>query len=411
VKTHSGGGRFEILIVLVRNFDGITRLTRFLSLAGCRVSSLAPPGSTLSGSSFMSENVPGAYDADDALERLRRILEHRRFDWVIFGDDIVLDRAVQRRDEPWLGRLLPLRGSGDAAEALISKAAFSRAMAAAGVPMAAARAASGGAAIRAAALSLGFPVVVKPDRGFAGMGLFSARSSAELEKGLESARGDYLVESMIDGRVGATPVLFIDGRPSWWSSFLKVGVFPRPFGPSCRRLPFEPGGLEPILERMGAALGLHGLFGVDWMLTPEGELFVLELNGRPIPMAWSNPHTSEVLSAALGDYLSGAFSLRRPPAVLDARPLHAMPASFSLAVAEGRWRQAAGLLLGLSGRTDTPWEDYGLLRKHAVRMAKTVMRTFYEGLPSPLLRRMRPAASKAAGMWRRWKYPASPATR
>ena len=250
----------EVLIVTARDFHGIARLPRLLNLAGCRVSSLAPAGAVLASSSFVSERFPGSDDANDALERLRRHLDGRHYEWVIFGDDLILDHAVRRRGEPWLGGLLPVRGGE--AEALISKIAFSRAMGAAGVPMAPARAASDGARIREAARELGFPVIVKPDRGFSGKGLFSARSSEELEKGLQSADGEYIVESLIEGRMGATPVIFNQGRPAWWSSFINGGVWPPPFGPSCRRLAFEPDGLEPVLERIGAAPAARPL-GVD----------------------------------------------------------------------------------------------------------------------------------------------------
>lgn len=366
----------EVLIVTARNFHGIARLPRLLSLAGCRVISLAPAGAVLSDSSFVSERFPGSDDANGALERLRRLLDGKRCDWVIFGDDLILDYVVRRRGEPWLGGVLPVRGGSDAAEALISKVAFSRAMGAAGVPMAPARAASDAAQIREAARALGLPVIVKPDRGFSGKGLFSARSSDELEKGLESASGEYLVESLIEGRMGATSVIFDRGRPAWWSSFLNEGVWPPPFGPSCRRRAFEPDGLEPLLERVGADLGLHGLVGIDWMLTPGGSLFVIELNGRPIQMSWSSPHVREGLPAALRDFLAGRFVVRRPPPDPSARVIHSMPESLLLACSEGDRRLAAGLLLGLSGRTDTPWSDPGLLMNHAIRTAKTLIKTF-----------------------------------
>jgi hypothetical protein len=393
----------EVLIVLARNFDGIARLPRRLSLAGCRVSSLAARGATLAASSFVAERLPGTLDVDAALERLRRVLEVKAYDWVVFGDDVILDRAVQRRGEPWLGRLLPLADPG-AGEALISKAAFSRAMGAAGVAMPPARAASNGTEIREAALSLGFPVIVKPDRGFSGENIFAARCAEDLEKGLESARGDYIVERLIEGRMGATPVLFNAGRPSWWTSFTTDGVRPPPFGSSCRRRPFEPEGIESILQRMGAALGLHGLCGVDWMQSSDGDLRVIELNGRPTPIASSDPHANEAFSAAVRDFLEGRFVARRPPAASSSVVTHAMPASFLLACDEGHWLTAAGLLLGLSGKTDTPWEDFGLLKKHAFRMAKTVIRTFYKRTPLALKRRLDPAVDALVGVWRRWRY-------
>jgi len=59
-------------------------------------------------------------------------------------------------------------------------------------------------------------------------------------------------------------------------------------------------------------MGLHGLFGVDWIETPEGPLLIIELNGRPIPMPESNPGMKEDLASALRDFIAGHRS-RRPP--------------------------------------------------------------------------------------------------
>lgn len=393
------------LIAVAENFHGIARLPRLLSEAGARVEALVPRRSNLGDSSFVSARIAGSSDPDEALDRLRAALEAAPRDWVIFGDDLILDRAVARRAEPWLTPLLPLRGKPEAAEALISKVAFSRAMSAAGVPMAPSRAAATAAEIRAAAGALGLPVIVKPDRGFAGVGLFTAATPGELERGLRDARGAYIVERLIAGRMGATPVLYDGGRPAWWSSFRNEGVYPAPFGPSCRRLAFEPPGLEPVLERLGAALGLHGLFGIDWMLTPGGELFVIELNGRPIQMAGSSAHVREGLPAALRDFHEGRFAVRRPPAQERAGVLHAMPASFLLALDEGSWGLAAGLLCGLSGSTDVPWGDFGLLKNHAVRTVKTLIRTFairfYGRLPGFLRSALDPAVAAVMRVWRR----------
>jgi hypothetical protein len=372
VKDPAPSAPREVLIVSSANWHGLGRVPRYLSLAGAKVSALAVPGSFLEASSFVAERFPASEDADETLERLRRLFERRRYSWVILGDDVIVDRAVQRRDEAWIAALLPTQKGAAAASALISKCAFSRAMGVCGVPMAPGRAASGYAEVSAAARELGFPVMVKPDLGFSGGGLFSADSDEELAALAPRISGDYIVERKLPGEVGGTAVLFDRGRPAWWFSFLKVGVFPAPYGPSCRRLPMEPPGLEPILESIGAALGLHGFFGVDWILPPGGRLSVIELNGRPIPMAGPTRHFQEALPAALDDFLSGRSNVRRPPTP-GGPVVHAMPASFQLACHEKRRLFAAGLLLGISGWTDTPWRDHGLLRKYAGHLVKTLI--------------------------------------
>ena len=364
----------RVLLVASDDWLGISRLPRYLSRAGARVSALTSPGFGLAASSFVTERFSTEEGAAKTLESLRRHLETAaRYDWIVLADDELLDLAVERRGEPWLNGLFPMRSNDpDAALALISKAAFSRAMSACGVPMPQGRLAAGAAQILAAASDVGFPVIIKPNRGSGGVGIVSANSRAELAAPAESTRGEYLVERRLEGRVGGTAVLFDRGAPAWWSSFFKVGVWPEPYGPSCRRLAFEPAGLEALLERLGPALGLHGLFGMDWILTPEQELFVIELNGRPIPLIEASLQVAQNFPDALRDFLAGRRTVRRPPPVGDAPLCHVMPQSFLLACSHRDWRLAAGLLTGLRDRTDAPWGDAGLMKKHAFRVAKAV---------------------------------------
>ncbi len=376
----TNAARPSALILASGDWAGLARLPRYLHLAGARVDVMAPRGSRLAASRFVSKTLPAGKDADETLERLRRLMDGGgRRDWVIFGDDALLDRAVRRRDEPWLAALLPAGPGADAAAALSSKTAFSRAMRESGVPRPESRGASGPAEIAAAAAAIGYPVFVKPDGGWSGTGVRLVRSVAGSEPVLDGAAGAHIVEAAVEGRLGATAVLFDGGRPAWWSSFYKEGVWPPPYGPSCRRRPGEPAGLEPILAKIGAALGLHGLHGVDWVLTPSGALSILELNGRPIPMAESSEHVALGLPAALRDFLAGRPAVRRPPASPDGALWHAMPASYLLACEKREWGLAAGLLCGLGGRTDAPWHDPGLLPRYVGGVAVTALRRLITG--------------------------------
>ena len=368
------------LFVGTLDWAGPPRLPYYFRRAGARVDALIPASCRrLSASSYVSERIPGSEDPDEALDLLRRLLETgRRYDWIVFCDDVLVDHAVCRRKEAWLAPLLPA-SPDERADALISKAAFSRTMSASGVPMPPGQRADSPADIVRAAASLGFPVIVKPDRGFAGTGIFSARDDAELAAGAATADGSYLVERCIEGRVGGTPALFRRGRLAWWSSFLKSGVWPAPFGPSCRRSAYEPAGLEAILQRMGAAMELHGLFGVDWIETPDGKVFVIELNGRPIPMNEGARQVREALPAALADFLSGRDDVR-PPGEESREAWHMMPQSYELAVAEGDRLLTARLILGMGVRRDIPWNDPGILREYvSVALAAAYRKLFRRG--------------------------------
>src|SRR5206468_4316618 len=119
-------------------------------------------------------------------------------------------------------------------------------------------------------------------------------------------------------------------------------------------------GLEPILEQIGHALGLRGFCGVDWILTPDAKLFVLELNGRPTALAETSRQVTEEFPAALRDFLAKKHTTRPPPPTNDDRVWHSLPNSLILAVAQKDWPFAMSLVFSPGLQTDSPGNDSGL---------------------------------------------------
>lgn len=366
----------QVLIVSAADWIAPPQLAGLLGQAGAIVATLASPQSKLGAAKAPGGRFRGSEDPAQTLELLRlHLAADRRYDWIVFGDDLLLAAAVARAHEPWLAAILPCAPTRGAAAALVSKTAFSRTMHVAGVAMPAGCGAANPAEIATAAATVGFPVLVKPDCGYAGLGMFAADNAAELAAHSAKAKGACLVERRITGRLGGTAVLFDHGRAAWWSSFFKTGVMPTPFGPICRRQVCDPPGIEQLLGQIGAVLGLHGLCGVDWLLAADGRLTVIELNGRPIPLDEGNPQTRPVLLSALRDFLASCFAVRPPlPVGTPAKTWHMLPKSFSLAFVERDYLLAARLACGLGGRTDRSWAEPQIISAHFNLLFKVVCR-------------------------------------
>ncbi len=343
----------RILLATPAAWIGVSRVPRILAEAGGRVSLLSHPRRFAARSRHVAELHPAPRDAKGALDALRRLLAERSFDWVILGDDEIL-RAAMGDGAAWPARWYP---AGDAAELLVSKAAFARAMARSGIPFPESEVAVGPVAARAAAGRIGLPVIVKPDASTGGIGLFRADAAADLARVPEG--NTVVVQRFVEGDVGSTAFLLHEGRPLCWMSAYKHRVHPRPFGPSCVRRYVTLAAAEETLRALGALLPMTGLCGVDWIL-PHGspKPLLLELNGRPPPWLHLHRQFGVDLPGAIRSMLAGSPAVVRPPAEAPRPVVRMFPQDAIRAIEEGDGR---GFWSGLFASGDAPRGEPRLL--------------------------------------------------
>ncbi|MGQ0613750.1 MAG: ATP-binding protein [Planctomycetaceae bacterium] len=364
-------GQREVLLVVGGAWLGVARLPRVLEAAGCRVVLLCNPRRFAARTRFVHEVVPAPRDPAGTFRALEPLLARRRFDWVILGDDYVLEEAVRAAGER-RASFLPVPVEGDAPRLLLSKQAFAAAMVRHALPFPPTEAATGPAEARAAAGRIGYPVIVKPDRGFAGAGLFRAEDASPLARLEENAR--VVVQRFEEGKVGSTVILFDRGRPLSWMSSYKMDAYPPPFGPSCVRHYVHFPGLEARLQALGALLGMTGLCGVDWIHAPgAAEPLFLELNGRPTPWMHLYREFGTDLPGAIRGFLAGDPVVRPPPPSAPVPTVHLFPQHAFRAVSQGDWR---GFVRGFFGRdvpNDLPRDDGKLRRAFRMHLFRRAM--------------------------------------
>ena len=296
----------RVLCVSGPNWFGVSRLPLVLAAAGFEVSALAHPDSFVACSRFLHSLVPGSLCPRENLELFRRHLAGgAHYDWVIFADDPTMMEAVRRCREEWLLPWFPTDARGGDAHVLIDKTLFVEKAAAAGLPVPPFCPIVSSGELCAAAAELGFPVIVKPAVGFAGNGIFSANTMADL-RAREVPEGKWCVQRQISGRSGGTALLLWDGRPVWWQNSLRTKVWPEPFGPSCRRTSIPLPEMSQILNRLASSLGFRGLCEVEWIL-PDwgGPPLLIEFNPRPASYLYTTTAMGGDLPRALSTLFSG----------------------------------------------------------------------------------------------------------
>jgi carbamoyl-phosphate synthase large subunit len=152
----------------------------------------------------------------------------------------------------------------------------------------------GPAAALAAAARIGFPVLARPSYVLGGRAMRICQTPAELRAAIDEADGPVLIDRFLERAIEFDVDAVCDGEDTYIGAIMQhvelAGVHS---GDSSCVLP--PPRLEPQLElelraavrRLGRALGVRGLFNVQFALA-DGALFVLEANpraSRTVPFA------------------------------------------------------------------------------------------------------------------------------
>lgn len=152
------------------------------------------------------------------------------------------------------------------------------------------------AACAEADLPLPLPVVVKAPRDGSSVGVYvvksfdqwadAVRNAVRIDREKFGGTGEALVEAFIPGRemtagvLGheALPVIEICAPGGWYG-------YEEKYNSDATRYPFPTDDFLPEMQRLALAAfdatGCRGVTRVDFRITPEGRMFVLELNTSP----------------------------------------------------------------------------------------------------------------------------------
>jgi predicted ATP-grasp superfamily ATP-dependent carboligase len=144
-----------------------------------------------------------------------------------------------------------------------------------------------------AAAEIGYPIVIKPSRGFGGANIRKARNSKELEQVFKhtfSSRHEVLIQKFIDG-IHASASLIASNRAveTLTTNEQLIGlphVFQhKPFGYCGSVVPlrltssvFEE--CKRIVEKVALHFSLRGSNGVDFVISKQNIAYVVEVNPR-----------------------------------------------------------------------------------------------------------------------------------
>lgn len=261
--------------------------------------------------SHVEAHRPISRDPISAARDLEAVLAQRSFDWVVVADEVLLGALLERSgpegDAPWAPFDLSDPAVG---RFLLSKHAFVETAGRFGIPIPPSRLVTSVDHALAFAAELEYPVLVRGDRGFAGMEVTLAKDPADLRRSTAASIERYgraVVQRFIRGSSISASVVYASGIPQAIKAYHTDCGFPTPTSASTRHSHFDHPAIEPIVRSIGTHTGFDGLAGIDFMHDPEtNELFAIEVNPRPT-LGFAGAHVNRSFFApAIRRFISGA---------------------------------------------------------------------------------------------------------
>ncbi len=323
-------GAPRVLIVALRNWFGAARLPKAFHRAGFEVRTLTYPSLLLSRSRHVSgqHHLPDRGEDDELLALTRAVLIAEQPAIVIPTDDASVEllqavAATARRElpegDPLLRLLRDSLGDFSKHHVLRQRHGLAKLALELGVRAPAYEIVHSHAEALAFAQRVGFPVVLKAEESFAGLGVAICKDVAALEAAVKRLSGNNprvfgegaVLQAYVTGRTAMRALIAWRGQVLGGLSAIKVETHPSPTGPSSVVEFIESPEMLRTAQAMIGALGFSGFASLDFILDEAGAAHLIELNSRPTPVCHLGHHLGLDLCASLRRAIEGSIDADR----------------------------------------------------------------------------------------------------
>ena len=274
----------SVLVATCLTWSSTAALPRLFAEAGLHVTAMSP--GPLALCTHVKAHRSISRDPLHAARDVSALLATRAFDWVVVADEVLLRALVarggDRQQTPWAPFDLT---DPTVLRFLLSKHAFIEQAGRYGIAIPPSRLVASIQEALVFADEYEYPLLVRGDRGFAGIEVTLASNSAELCRATSSSLQRYgraALQRFIRGSCISVSVLYARGVPLAIKAYRTDCSFPTPTSASTRHAHFAHPAIEPIVARIGALTEFDGMAGIDFMHDPAtNELFAIEINPRP----------------------------------------------------------------------------------------------------------------------------------
>ena len=266
------------------------QLCHALGRQGHEVHGVAEAGAPLLRSRYCAVKIPTApwYDDRAYFDQLNRIAASGGYDVIYVCSEVLLEQLLRTVDAGGAWKALPF-GGGPPVSLLFDKNAVIARVAAAGVPVPANVVPASVGEVPEIGRALGFPLVVKGEKGSAAQNVRIVRHERDLIGAYRAVRdnergygGHPALQAYVSGPTYLVGGVFHDGEPLRIAAYRKALMYPAAGGATVKGVSERPPRLIDNALAAFRALRFTGLGSLDFLRDErDGEFRFIEINPRP----------------------------------------------------------------------------------------------------------------------------------
>jgi hypothetical protein len=303
----------NVLVACFDNWNTLAEIPFVLKRGGCRVTVLCDKNAWLKSNSFYDEWIPSRTGEDAYVQHLVELAKSEKYNWIILGDEPLIKLMNGGVQDPELfSRILPVKNIQHRA-ILSSKVGLAEVCKNCNITAPASWGYDDKGQLDYDAVV--YPVIIKKDFGWGGVGISICQNRSELEEQLVKVpQGEtQIIQQYIDGPEVPVEALFYEGKLLNYTVSQILSYDKDQFTYSTRRKYIQNETVRPELEKLGREVGIHGFANVAYMYSNhDNKHYLIEVDIRPNSWVPYSRFLNSSFSDAIGT-LNGKPRKSQPP--------------------------------------------------------------------------------------------------
>jgi len=277
---------YNVLLASLTGFDSTAEIPYIFKKAGCKtVDVFCNSESWLLSNRFYDNWIETSVEHEPFKTQLIKLVEEKfdHYDWVVVLDDAsvkLMNESIT--DERLFKKILPLTKIENR-EILSSKLGLSNICKKYGIVTPGYINYSETHDVEAEIKKLNFPILLKEDYSFSGMGIQYCETEADLKGAFEKVRvkENLVLQEFIQGEDIGIEALFRDGELITYNCADVLTYMYNKFSFTTRRLYYQNAEIAELLKKLGKSVGLNGFASIQYVYHPERKkYYLIEVDAR-----------------------------------------------------------------------------------------------------------------------------------
>jgi hypothetical protein len=271
---------YKVLLVSIASFfDSTGEIPFMFKRAGCEVDVFCDHASWLLSNKYFDNWIESGDNPETFKNDLIALIENDpdHYDWVVLLEDIIVKLLNESITEEWLfKKILPINKIENR-EVLSSKIGLSVICQKYGIATPRFLNYSDDYGLETIQQKLQFPILLKEDFSFSGIGVHYCDEPGQFEECLDKAhnRTNLVLQEFIKGDDIGLEALFKDGELITYNCAEVLNYMYNRFSFTTRRRYYQSNEITELLKTLGKSIGLNGFASIQYIYHPERKVYYL----------------------------------------------------------------------------------------------------------------------------------------